>query len=628
MYLYYGTYSFRYSINSDDEGNTSVESRALEVNSSITPKKTISVESPETADTSTTEQKRSTTPPAEDLDESTPKVDLLEATQNKENTSTQSNKLMLQLCARSDLVITSFSPRQTGVRIERSFTRVIKPSTGFGQNSTPTTSKSVYNTPKGVLSELNDDSCSRDLPDFSTPSTSKKAIAGKRESSMYLIDLTTPQKLRPTLSTTPKTTPGSADIISLDSSKEYSDSSPSVIDITSMTPDSSTPAKLKEQRTVLKTPKEQLLAAGSTPKRTPQSLMKRVLLTSAKKIIANINTQKTPVIQPNVRQSHLDGRRQCLTAPRRLPFHPQPQWRTPARRQVIAAITTRAPQTSPRKRQSMSLSSPRENKISLLRKSLAAAAKISPNTGIRNKLVAKARRALNSPKQNSPIRIESPKVDTETLNRSQEFSPHETSTPDGTENSSAELSRTFTIDDDNQDKPKDMTNSSVSVLELISELVTNQDALDDSVKISEVILPEQKTSKQLEILHNVEQNNENRNAEAEKEALNRTFDANSSQELKNLELSTEISSKDTAVQVPIIEEPSATHNNVPLDCPEKDLTEDKSLTEVGARTSMKNLCTAESVGVIDDSICEEVPTTPTQVQYEGKSRSCLHMYTN
>lgn len=508
---------------------------------------------------------------------------------------------MLQLCARSDVVITSFSPRETGVRIEKSFTRVVKPSTGFGQISTPTTPKSVYNTPKGVLSELNDDSCSRDLLEISAPSTSKKAIAGKRESSMYLIDLTTPQKLRPTLSTTPKTTPGSADIISLDSSKEYSDSSPSVIDITSTTPDSSIPAKLKQQRTVLKTPKEQLLAAGSTPKRTPQSLMKRALLTSVKKkIIADINTPKTPAALPNARQSLIDGRRQCLTAPRRLPFHPQPQWRTPARRPGIAALTNKAPQTSPRKRLSMSLSSPRENKISLLRKSLAAAAKISPNVGISNKLVAKARRALNSPKQNSPKRIESPKIDTETLNRSQEFSPHETSTPDEGQNSSAELSRTFTIDDDNHDKSKDMTEGSVSALEIMSELVTDEYAPNDSVKTTEDIKPDQKASNQLEISLNVDQKSDHLNETEEKEALNKTLES-------------VISTKDPAVHIPII-----CLNNSPLDGAEKDLTEDEI-------TTIKSLCTAGSVAVIDDSICEEVPTTPTQGQHEGRSRSFLHI---
>lgn len=626
LYFYNGICSFRYSINSDDEGNTSIESRELEANSSIIAEKTISAESPESADSSTPEQKRSTTPTAEDIDETTPKIDLLEATQNKENTSTQSNKLMLQLCARSDLVITSFSPRETGVRIEKSFTRIVKPSTGFGQNSTPATPKSVYNTPKGVLSELNDDSCSRDLQEFSTPSSSKKAIAGKRESSMYLIDLTTPQKLRPTLSTTPKTTPGCADIISIDSSEEYTDSSPSIIDITSMTPDSSTPAKPKQQNKVLKTPKEQLLAAGPTPKRTPQSLMKRALLTSVKKkIIANINTPKTPTALPNERQSLLGGRRQCLTAPRRLPFHPQPQWRTPARRPGIQALTTKAPQTSPRKRLSMSLSSPRENKISLLRKSLAAAAKISPNVVISNKLVAKARRALNSPKQNSPKRIESPKIDTETLSRSQEFSPHETSTPDGGQNSSAELSRTFTIDDDNHDKSKDMTKGSISALEMMSELVTDEYALNVSVKTTEDSIAVQKVSKQLEISLDVDQKSDNRNENEEKEALNKTFDANTSQEVKNLELSSDISTKDTAVHIPIINEPSSVHNNLPIDGAEKELTEDKSLTEFDEKTPIKSLCTARADAVIDDSICEEVSTTPTQGQHEGRSRIFQHI---
>ncbi|KAH8417281.1 hypothetical protein KR222_007876 [Zaprionus bogoriensis] len=628
-------HNFRYSINSDDEGNTSIESREVNANaekplsavataeSAASAESTASVDATATAEstasveataepTTSAKPKRSTTPPVKELDETTSKVDLVEATQDKENTSTQSNKLMLQLCARSDLVITSFSPRQAGVRIEKSFTRVVKPSTGFGLNSsTTTTPKSVYNTPKGVLSELNDDSCSRDPMDFSTPSTSKKASAINRESSMYLIDLTTPQKLRPTLSTTPRATPGSAvsEVISVNSTDEFSDDSPIVVDSGLSTPASSTPARNIPKRTAMKTPKEQLLAAGSTPKRTPQSLMKRALLTSAKKqISANNRTPKTPVTASNVRQSLLESRRQCLTAPRRLPFHPQPQWRTPQRRPGLAALTGKAPQTSPRKRSSLSLSSPRDNKISLLRKSLAAAAKISPTVGISNKLVAKARRALNSPKNNSPKRIQSPKIDTPNTSQSQGLSLNESLTPDQAENSSAELSRTFTIDEDNGDKTRDMTAD--AVLETISALVTEESVENVSVDTP----PANKPANQLEASVNEEQKND---ICTEKEKLNATFDANTSQEMSRLEFSAaDISEiKDAVQHSPKTEMPTADDNSTLEDATGKE----KSSVQLNEASPEKSLSAAEAAvveNVIEENICEEVPTTSTELQHE------------
>ncbi|KAH8369454.1 hypothetical protein KR009_011270 [Drosophila setifemur] len=419
-------HNFHYSINSDDEGNTSVESRDQDV-SLAELDQSLNFSTPPSTEQSSCE---------------TPKVDLLEATQNKENTATPPacHKKLLKLCALSDVVITSFSPRETGVKIEKSFTCVRKPAT-----ATMSTPKSVYSTPKGVLSELNDDSCSRDLVDFSTPSTSKKAV---RESSMYLIDLTTPTKMRPTLRQLP--TP-----ISVESTDESSDASPLVIDITkTTTPPPPAQSKSKTSRQLTGTP-------AGTPKRTPQSLMKRALLTSTKKQIAanRMDSTGTPVAPPK-RPSLLEARRQCLTTPRRLPFHPHR--RTPVHR-ADEANRDKAPKTSPRKRKTLTLDTPRENKLSQLRKSLAAA-KRSPGVDKSNKLVAKARRSLNSPKLGSP-KPESPrqqKVYCMPLNKC--------STPEKPDDSTDELSRTFTILD--EDEGENQTKA-VSMIEAVADLVTD-----------------------------------------------------------------------------------------------------------------------------------------------------------
>ncbi|XP_034488712.1 titin [Drosophila innubila] len=589
-------HNFRYSINSDDEGNTSIESRELDTSTSSN-----------TAETSATaEPDRSITPPCKDADETMPKVDLLEATQNKENTSTLGNKLMLQLCARSDVVITSFSPRETGVKIEKSFTCVMKPTTGMGMSSTATTPKSVYNTPKSVLSELNDESCSRDLMDFSTPSTSQKSLAGKRPTSMYLVDLTTPQRLRPQLSVTPKQTPGSAGIISANSTAGSSDASVIVIDITNSSTPSTTPAK-KQQRTILNTPKDQLLAEGSTPKRTPQSLMKRALLTSAKKqISANTRTPTTPLESTN-RQSLLDARRQCLTAPRRLPFHPHPQWRTPGRRQAPAIAVT-APQTSPRKRQSVSLSSPRDNKISKMRKTLAANAKISPNVGMSNKLVAKARRALNSPKQESPKACRTPySPKHETPNRI--GSPKESSTPDRADLSKAELSLTFTIDDEQSAtgpalealiNEEDEANASEKpFLESVNAIESklNESSAKDSTKAS---------PKDVETCEESSKDVGNSNEECDEDTLNKTYDLNVSSTKSNLESST--ADVEQLLNSKVADESLDIDTNTAAD-EENSSSNDKSSIQL--EKSDQNLAT---VDIIDDSICEEVPTTSTHQQ--------------
>ncbi|XP_017861997.1 PREDICTED: titin isoform X2 [Drosophila arizonae] len=572
-------HNFRYSINSDDEGNTSIETPPLETSTSSNA---------ETDPTAEAEVERCVTPSVQEVDESLPKVDLVKATQNKENTRTPCNKLILELCDRSDVVITSFSPRETGVKIEKSFTRVIKPSTGLGVGllSAANTPKSVYSTPKSVLSEQNDDSCSRDLMDFSTPSTSKKALSGKRQSSMYLIDLTTPQRLRPTLSATPKQTPASAGVISVASTDESSDS-PMVIDITNLSTPSTSSATISKQdqqsRLTAKTPKEQKLVASSTPRRTPQSLMKRALLTSAKKQLPEASKSKhtTPA-----RQSLLDARRQCLTAPRRLPFHPQPQWRTPGRRQM-ANTPVKAPLTTPRKRQSsVCLSSPRDNKISQLRKSLAAAAKVSPSVGMSNKLVAKARRALNSPKQNSPQRIESPKVDT----------PREESNePDLGQNLSSELSRTFTLDDDNGNV------SSAAALEAMASLINDDEmpALARSKQLNSSlneVKPNDTTQKELDESNNIFSPNDDAKEDeidsTQEGNQNRTFDANVSQELKNES----------------IESPKASPTNESLKNREDaEIVKSVVLQETASEFSKDSA----AVDIIEDNICEEVTPTTT-----------------
>lgn len=644
LYLYAVAYSFRYSINSDDEGNTSIESRELELNTSSNAAEPSVVAEPE----------RCITPPAKEGDDTMPKVNLLEATQNKENTSTPCNKLMLQLCARSDVVVTSFSPRETGVKIEKSFTRIMKPSTAIGLLSAAATPKSVYNTPKSVLSEQNDDSCSRDLMEFSTPSTSKKALTGKRPSSMFLIDLTTPQRLRPTLAVTPKHTPGSAGIISVDSTDESSDASPLVIDITN----SSTPSSSKQQpRLLAKTPKGELLAAASTPKRTPQSLMKRALITSAKKQLPTPNSKRTTPAATSSRQS-LEARRQCLTAPRRLPFHPQPQWRTVGRRQQ-SGVPTKAPLTSPRKRQSVCLSSPRDNKISQVRKTLAAAAKLSPGMGMSNKLVARARRALNSPKQNSPQRIASPKVDTAQTIEAPDLAANETFTTDLELNSSAELSRTFTIDDNgaNVEQPmkaaaleavaaliNDEDNGKPCLVGLLDRSVDNSKQLDASLNerqsngnAARLELNESSTeivsvagTKDIEISRANSENSEPVNKthdETENHAIDRTFDANGFQDLpadicienKNNEpLKTGVGH--STIVEPTNESLIQEENLKPVE--KKGTSHDKSIRsqetdqELVEDLHTVSVCNVTTVDVIDDSICEEVATTTTY--QEGK----------
>ncbi|XP_070137985.1 fap1 adhesin isoform X2 [Drosophila bipectinata] len=452
-------HNFHYSINSDDEGNTSIESRDQD-ESLAEAENDLNLTAPPSLDLMTCE---------------TPKVDLVEATQNKENTTSTpaSHQKLLMLCARSDVVITSFSPRETGVKIEKSFTCVRKPAVPTIANvSTP---KSVYSTPKGVLSEPNDDSCSRDLMDFSTPSTSKK---GKRESSMFLIDLTTPSKLRSTINAKQLPTP-----ISVDSTDESSDGSPMVIDITnSATSQSPAVSQLKQQN---QTPRR-LVGAPATPKRTPQSLMKRALLTSTKKQIASncAEAKGSPTATPtHKRTSLLEARRQCLTTPRRLPFHPHRQ--TPVHRPGSNEDRNKPPKTSPRKKLPQNLGTPRENKLSQLRKSLALS-KRSPGVDKSNRLVAKACRSLNSPKSGSP-KPASPKPESP-VNRLTFNVSEKCSTPEQNDESTSELSRTFTILDESQDGDK---SKATSVVETVAALVTGEVSfqIEDSVKALDKSLP-------------------------------------------------------------------------------------------------------------------------------------------
>ncbi|TMW51838.1 hypothetical protein DOY81_003083 [Sarcophaga bullata] len=342
-------HNFAYCIQSDEEGNilsdTNNESTAEEVLSRAKEMSSEENKNSEEKNQNTTEnrevedtgQKRSITPePKKESENSTstlletPKMNLINCTNDKENKSTQKkNKQLLTMCHLSDVVITSFSPRETGVRIEKSFATIIKPKVLV--TKPPTTPKSVYSTPKGEMKEIAEDS-SRNLISFQTPSTSKtgavsafsSSTAAKvlKNSSMHLIDLTTPNKLRPAspylktalkaasikknftqsvhseliseeainvseLPSTPAINETPSSIISVSSID-----TPSVIEVTSdasnmgITPVSglTTPKHLISKNTGV-----------STPKRTPQSLMKRALLTSAKK---QTTTSQTNTVTP------------------------------------------------------------------------------------------------------------------------------------------------------------------------------------------------------------------------------------------------------------------------------------------------------------------------------------------
>ncbi|XP_016949413.1 titin [Drosophila biarmipes] len=590
-------HNFHYSINSDDEGNTSIESR--DQSESHLEEDALNISPPPSAEVTTCE---------------TPKVDLLEATQNKENTATPpgSHQKLLKLCALSDVVITSFSPRETGVKVEKSFTCVRKPTHAASTSTSVTVStpKSVYSTPKGgVLSELNEDSCSRDLMDFGTPSTSTKV---KRASSMFLIDLTTPSKLRPTpkQTLTPKQTP-----ISVDSTDESSDASPLVIDITnSETPPSPGPS----QR--YKTPHRPAGTAGATPKRTPQSLMKRALLTSTKKQIAANQTDKTTPVATAKRQSLLEARRQCLTTPRRLPFHPHR--RTPVNRPEEQP-RGKVPKTSPRRRISL-MESPRENKVSQLRKSFAAA-KRSPGVDKSNKLVAKARRSLNSPKSGSPM-PGSPKPTSPCPRKTFNASQIKSSTPEKPDDSNSELSRTFTIMDDTQGKEK---SAAGVVIEAMAALITGENEADASLQFASVfeksLPPTNTTAPGSTSPANEKEKDLNSTEEKENSELDATFEKsinkpepcaeNVLETVKDQQES--ISLSNTGVED---REKNETVSLLANDKCDEPVIEDSICEEVDANIP-KESDNANPESVIEDNICEEVPS-------ESKAGECTSIATS
>ncbi|EDW85115.1 uncharacterized protein Dwil_GK12783 [Drosophila willistoni] len=507
-------HNFKYAIKSDDEGNTSLGLKDL----SDVSERCVS--------------------PSNEIDSSiidldTPKVDLLESTQNKENTSSPpgSHKKLLQLCSRSDVVVTSFSPRTTGVRIEKSFTCVMKPQTP----------KSVYGTPKSVLSEVNEDSCSRDMMDFSTPSTSKKAIAGvRRMSSMYLIDLTTPQRLKSTpRQTTPSTFSDSSEVIELSSG--------------------STPPSVVKSRIGKNSKLLAAVGSGATPKRTPQSLMKRALLTSAKKQILN----RTPITPGLSSRSSLLG-----TTPRRLPFDEQRKC-TPEKRVPFVERRSQC-QTSPRKRKpslSLSMSCPRDNKLSQQRKSLAES-KRNSTTCLSNKLVAKARRSLNSRTPTSPqVRT------SQTPSRANVVC----STPEQKDSSAAELSRTFTIDDDedqsvNESRGKERRSS-------LTAQTGNESNLNSS------------TANPIEENGGGEQSRSNK--------LNETFNADEDDEapMPNEE------SNETNNKEAIIEDNMANEVLMPIE-----INHDHKGDEINMSITSKD--------VIEDTICDEVEHIPSEDDVE------------
>lgn len=276
---------------------------------------------------------------------------------------------------------------------------------------------------------------------------------------MYLIDLTTPSKLRPSFKQQLPTP------ISVDSTDESSEGSPFVIDITK----SDTPPTPSRSH-LAKTPRRPVAGDAATPTRTPRSLMKLALLTSTKKkLIAANQKDRTPVATPKTRPDLQEARRLSRTSPR-LPF-------ASALSGIRAAQPERgqAPNTTPRKRQSLHLGTPRDNKLSQIRKSLAAA-KRSPTVDLGNRLKAKARRTLNSPKSGSP-KSASP-APRKTINLSQA----KCSTPEKLNESSTkdDLSRTFTIMNESGDPEE-----GGSVLGMIAALVTGE--MDDSSVASKVL---------------------------------------------------------------------------------------------------------------------------------------------
>uniref|UniRef100_A0A1I8ML69 Uncharacterized protein n=1 Tax=Musca domestica TaxID=7370 RepID=A0A1I8ML69_MUSDO len=413
-------HNFAYCIQSDEEGNTSIESNAEKSTAEIelaadeevkeSPQKTAAEEKPATGEEeeeekeeaatimlpTTEETGREVTPepelktlPTAEVQE-TPKMNLINCTNNKENSASTKKKknLHLSLCHQSDVVITSFSPREAGVKIEKSFTAILKPKVLVTR--APNTPKSVYSTPKSVLNDDDDDDDgemdkSKEILSFQTPSTSRKVAAttgGKNNTSMHLVDFTTPTKLAPVsspflksalkasakkLPLTPKGnrqnktateenlglgTLLSTPVVSEDEQKrlETPSSALSVISVDS-TDTSSVIEVLSDESTpginaniVLKTPgkTEAGKAQATTPMRTPQSLMKRAILTSTKK-------------QMNTPQRTEAG---ATTTPRREPINRIPlRTSIGALRSPVTPKTPAATETAPPSRR-ISMSTP------------------------------------------------------------------------------------------------------------------------------------------------------------------------------------------------------------------------------------------------------------------------------
>ncbi|XP_054082915.1 mucin-16 isoform X2 [Zeugodacus cucurbitae] len=500
-------HNFAYCINSDEEGNTSSELPSINeseiaeeaaISEIVAQKESnknegMSEEDKEILPTSIASQdmvvdkttlktsnveRRSITPEPQNNEptiastpliklEDTPKMNLINCTQNKENRSTEKKLRLLSFCQQSDVVITSFSPREAGVRIEKSFTAVVKPATlGF------TTPKSVYSTPKSMLSDYNDGE-SLNFIDFATPATSKKS-AGilARNSSMHLIDLTTPSKLGPDiarnrlahkgnktlpshvkLSTTPissdklkddsarrtpklgtllnksESTPQSAEsVISVD---ETSDSSAGVIEIPddSPAPSTSSPVRIGF---ITKTPQRSTgqKPFTSTPLPTPQSLLKRAIVTSAKKQInSSLRTalgKATPTRQLsstpalNRKMNATETSETTSSTPKSRISIGSPGSVAAAQRRSVSSLTRRSSIATTHNREHVTTPSStsvtrltQNKKITASTSRLNTGKRTSPLRGVRKSLggttltshISKTRRSVISPRKHSPTSI-------------------------------------------------------------------------------------------------------------------------------------------------------------------------------------------------------------------------------
>lgn len=164
----------------------------------------------------------------------------LEEPEKENYTPNKSYKVVM--CGRTATVVTSYSPAPANAE---NYATVV---------TTTGTPGSVYSTPH------KDD----ELAEFSTPNHS-----------MYLVDLTTTPKTK-----APETPTSSARYTAV----QGFPSSPIVLSDTDTSTDGASSApSTSELKSPEQTKKKMLAAHNATPKRTPQSLMKRAILTSAKK---------------------------------------------------------------------------------------------------------------------------------------------------------------------------------------------------------------------------------------------------------------------------------------------------------------------------------------------------------